>query len=110
MRKPCDRASNLRYRRSKRGKIKTTYAHMKKRVRGKCKSANLYKGLKLLNQLKFFAWSYDDPDFNRIFDIWVASNYEDSIKPSIDRIDTTKGYVLGNMRWVELVVNISNHK
>lgn len=35
-----------------------------------------------------------------LYDEWVATGYRVRISPSIDRIDSTQGYVVGNCRWL----------
>ena len=42
----------------------------------------------------------EDNGYKRLFDAWVASDYEKLLKPSIDRLDSTKPYSIGNIRLV----------
>lgn len=44
-------------------------------------------------------WMYAN-GFKLIYDSWVASDHDTKMKPSIDRIDTLKGYSLSNIRMV----------
>lgn len=108
--KSCNSVTNLRYRRSIRGRIKTTFSHMKKRVRGKGKSGHLYRGLPIVTAVRFYGWSIDNKDFLRLHKEWADSGYDHLKGPSIDRLDTSKGYTLDNIRWVTVLENISRRK
>ena len=78
-----------------------TYRNMLSRVRGiQKKKAHLYQGLPILPKDEFYKWSINNADFLRLYKDWMASNNERKICPSINRIDSTKGYLLGNMEWI----------
>ena len=64
------------------------------------KKAHLYKGLSILDKQVFYSWALKDKEYNLLFDSWVKSAYTRALSPSIDRIDVTKGYIEGNMRWI----------
>jgi hypothetical protein len=94
-------ADTKKYERTKKGKLMRTYRNMESRcggiVTGK---AHLYKGLDLLPRKDFYEWSLSDKDFNDLYDNWVKSDYCKKLSPSIDRKDTSKGYVLDNIQWI----------
>lgn len=83
-------------------KVSNTYKGMYKRVTGKGleRINHLYEGLPILPREEFIEWSLKDNDLKRLYEDWVASDYEPKLVPSIDRIDSTKGYTLDNMRWI----------
>lgn len=82
------------------GKISHVYAGMRQRVEGRGKSPHLYKGLALLDREDFIAWSLADIGYTSLHAAWVTSGYSMKLTPSIDRINSTKGYILENMQWV----------
>lgn len=91
--------SNRKYWRTINGKLMATYNNMNRRVRGYVKP-EIYCGLRLLDRSEFYKWSKSDKDFNKLYNDWVKSDYDRKLSPSIDRIDSCDGYVLGNMRWI----------
>lgn len=94
-------AVTKKYERTKKGKLMRTYRNMQSRVTGVLqKKRHLYEGLPILPRQQFYLWAMSDPEFHRLFDLWVDSEYRCGASPSVDRIDPSKGYVLGNMRWL----------
>lgn len=94
-------AVTKRYERTKKGKLMRTYRNMQSRVQGILKKkAHLYAGLPILPRVEFYEWAMASNSFHQLFEGWVASGYKCGESPSVDRIDATLGYVLGNMRWL----------
>lgn len=78
-----------------------TYRNMLSRVKGILKhKAHLYEGLEILEREDFYNWAKDNKEFKLLFNTWVASEYTYRYAPSVDRIDSAKGYTLDNMRWL----------
>jgi hypothetical protein len=97
-----------RYEKTKKGFLMRLYRNMQSRVTGiQHKKAHLYKGLSLLDRDTFYEWALNHPDFTQMFDDWVASGHDRKLTPTVDRIDSSNGYVLNNMRWLTHSVNSS---
>lgn len=91
--------NNSRYWKTPKGKLVMTYNNMSRRVRGYVKP-HLYKGLKILNRQIFYSWAESNLEYISIYEKWVASDYERKLSPSIDRVDSSLGYTLDNIRWL----------
>ncbi len=84
------------------------YRNMKSRTGGvQHKKAHLYKGLYLLDKESFYEWAKSSYEFHDMFSQWEASNYDRKLTPTVDRIDSSIGYVISNMRWLTHSVNSS---
>lgn len=89
------------YSKTVKGYLVRTYVNMRGRITGLLKKkAHLYEGKELLNKESFYEWSLSSPDFKRLLQEYEASGYDLKLAPSIDRIDSTGGYTLDNIRWV----------
>ena len=50
------------------------------------------------------SWLFAQPEFHRLYDMWVLAGYDRNFKPSVDRIDDNPGYTEYNiqlMSWQE---------
>jgi len=78
-----------------------TYRNMESRVKGiQYKKAHLYLGLELLPREDFYTWATTDSKFWALFAGWAAAEFKRTLTPSINRIDTSRGYVLDNIEWL----------
>ena len=89
--KPCVVIRNNNYYKTEKGFIKKAYS-------------NLFKNSKDRNHVMpdfsldvFKTWSINN-NFKTLFKVWKDSNYLKDLKPSVDRLDSTKPYTLINMR------------
>jgi len=55
---------------------------------------------------ELYAWALNQSNFEKVFNNWVASNYNKDLKPSCDRIDDNKPYTLENLRVITQKENI----
>jgi hypothetical protein len=90
------------------GYLMRTYRNMKSRVTGiQKKKSHLYLGLEILPKEEFYEWANCSPMFLCLYHQYVASGFDLKKAPSVDRIDSSKGYTLDNMQWVSHSVNSS---
>lgn len=90
-----------KYEKTKSGKLMRSYRNMISRVKGiQVLKSHLYAGKAILEKQEFYDFSFADKAFNDLYDAWVLSNFDRKLAPSIDRIDTSKGYTLENIRWI----------
>ena len=95
-----------KYEKTPDGFLMRAYRNMKSRVTGvQKKKAHLYVGKTLLPKEEFYAWSRDNKDFWRLYKNWVDHNYDRKLSPSVNRIDSTKGYEIGNIEWITHSLN-----
>lgn len=93
--------STIKYEKTVNGFLVRLYRNMKSRISGVQKlKHHLYKNKELLNKDDFYAWAKSSPDFNLLFNNWTDSHYDRKLTPSVDRVDSSVGYLLSNMVWV----------
>lgn len=91
----------IKYERTPKGYIMRKYQNMKSRISGvQKKKAHLYKGLELLNKESFYQWAFSSKEFDYLWTHYVKSGFDCKLSPSVDRVDSSKGYTLDNMEWV----------
>jgi hypothetical protein len=83
------------------------YKSMRSRVLGRTNRARIYKGFALMPKADFVAWSLADKSFLSLWDAWQGAGRPRKLSPSIDRIDTLRGYVPGNVQWLSMSVHMS---
>lgn len=88
------------------GFLMRAYRNMKSRVTGIQKQkAYLYKDKDLLLKENFYIWSKNNNDFYRLYKAWVLADYNQKLTPSVNRIDSNKGYLIENMEWITHSMN-----
>lgn len=97
-----------RYEKTKPGFLMRSYRNMKSRILGiQKKKHHLYFGKELIEKEQFYNWSLNNNEFHYLFKQWQESNYQRRLTPSVDRVDSRKGYSLDNMEWVPFYINCS---
>jgi hypothetical protein len=81
--------------------LSCVYSSMNQRVKGKNTSRpDLYMGLPILPRDIFYTWSKNHPDFLALYKRWFSNNFDRKLTPTVNRMNSSKGYVLGNIEWV----------
>lgn len=98
------------YRKTKQGMLAMKYSQMSKRVRGLDNRGKYYKGLPIIERDVFYQWALHNPIFHKLFANYKESNWQLRLAPVVDRIDSYKGYVFGNIHFVTFSANSSGEK
>jgi hypothetical protein len=84
------------------------YNNMKARVEGKsAHNRGHWKGKPILPRDVFMQWAKNHPDFLSLYKRYVMHNFDIKLAPSVNRIDSNKGYTLDNMEWITNSQNCS---
>ena len=95
-----------KYEKTENGFLMRMYRNMKSRVTGvQSKKAHLYQGKELLPKEEFYEWAKHSPMFMVLFEQYKNNGYLMKDAPTVDRKDSSRGYVLDNMEWVTHSVN-----
>ena len=96
-------AYTKRYEKTHKGFLVRLYRNMQSRIDGVHKGkSHLYKGKEILPREDFYAWAFhgSERQFFNMFEEYEKSGYDRKLAPTVDRIDSSKGYTLDNMRWL----------
>lgn len=97
-----------RYKRTLKGMILDRFKEMRCRVEGKRpKGKHRYEGLPICEKEDFLNWSLSSLELLNLYNQWVKSDYKRSLSPSVDRINSSDGYLLNNIRWITQSENSS---
>lgn len=84
------------------------YAHMLARHDGRSTHMSGSLGKGIMSQEAFYDWCKrpeNMADFLTIYFEWVQSGFNRYYSPSIDRMDSSKGYLAGNLKWLSYADN-----
>ncbi len=88
--------------------LKKLYCTMLSRTKGRSTgSVRTYLGLPILPREQFLDWACKNETFHSLYAGWVDSGHDLRFTPSVDRIDSNKGYLIDNIRWLTLSENCS---
>lgn len=107
-RKLNQNAYTKKYEKTEKGFLMRMYRNMQSRVTGvQRQKAHLYLGKELLSREEFYEWASCSPMFMVLFHQYKENGFCRKLAPTVDRVDSSIGYVLGNMQWVTQSVNSS---
>ena len=84
------------------------YAHMVARHEGRSTNSSGSQGKGICTREEFFEWCkhFDNlNEFIALFYDWAAEGFPLRLSPSVDRIDSTKGYTCDNLQWLSFEEN-----
>lgn len=82
--------------------LSNLYSAMKRRVTTgtNTNTPHLYVGKPIMPRDVFMSWAKNHPDFLEMYKRWVSCNFDRKLTPVVNRLDSSKGYVLSNVEWV----------
>lgn len=90
-----------KYEKTPNGFLMRMYRNMKSRVNGiQIQKYHLYKGKELLEKEDFYNWAKLNETFWKLYEDYKNSGFDRKLAPSVDRIDSSKGYIIDNMEFV----------
>ena len=75
---------------------------MQSRVRGTSGGHNRgnWIGKSIVPRDVFYVWAKNNPDFLALYKRWYSSGFDIKLTPSVNRMNSSKGYLLNNMEWI----------
>lgn len=91
------------------GFVASTFNNMKRRTegRGKSRTKHIYSGLSLIDRKKFTDFTRNSKVFMLLYKEWINCDCDLRLRPTINRINSKKGYTEENMEWVTYSMNSS---
>jgi len=90
-----------KYEKTTSGFLMRLYRNMQSRITGVQKQKyHLYEGKFLLSRQEFYDWAKNSSKFYELFESYKNANWDRKLAPSVDRVDSSKGYLIENMEWV----------
>ena len=104
-------STTKKYEKTFNGFVMRMYRNMQSRITGvQTKKSHLYLGKELMSKDEFYSIAKNSDKLKALFTEWELSCYSRRLAPSIDRIDSSKGYTFDNVRFVQFHENCRNVK
>lgn len=88
--------------------LQKLYQNMLYRTKGKStRTPYLYKGLSICSKDEFLIWASNSHRFKSLYNEWTDSGFDCKLTPSVNRIDSSEGYIINNVEWVTASQNYS---
>ena len=102
-------ACTKKYEKTKKGFLMRLYRNMQSRILGIQKlKFHLYEGKALaVTREDFYYWALNNEMFHTLFTVYELSDFDQRLAPSVDRVDSSKGYEFSNMEFVTNSINSS---
>jgi hypothetical protein len=99
-----------RYREDEKRLIQHKYKDIVNRSNNRGSHKYSVNGMKYLSKKSFLTWwKKNQPKYQELYEEWKKSGYTRKLAPSIDRIDSKKGYFPANMQWLTLSENCKKY-
>ena len=107
-RKRTGNHTTKKYEKTKKGFLMRLYRNMQSRIKGVQKvKFHLYSNKEILDKVEFYNWALNNPAFHDLFETYEKSEYDRKLSPSVDRVDSNKGYTIDNMEFITTSENSS---
>jgi hypothetical protein len=64
------------------------------------RNPHLWAGKAIMPRDVFMTWGKNHLDFLSLYKRWVSCDFDRKLTPSVNRINSDKGYTLDNVEWV----------
>lgn len=83
------------------GFLSKLYSNMHSRVQGKtAHDRGRWKGKSIMPKDVFLVWAKNHSDFLALYKRYAQAKFDRRLAPSVNRMDSKKGYSLDNIEWV----------
>lgn len=101
-RKRTENKHTKAYEKTPKGFLMRLYRNMKSRIEGvQTQKFHLYEGKQIhFSKEEFYQYANKCDVFWKLYSEYEASGYNRKLAPSVDRLDSSKGYSFDNVEWV----------
>lgn len=99
-RKNSNYKKDIRYHRTRKGLLVGIYQNILSRIRN-CKNPNIKEIMinGLITKEAFYEYAFSNETFNRLYDLWVASDFNEYKTPCLTRAVLSEGFYISNFSW-----------